>query len=64
MVAGLTVAGHVHLTAVARANSRGAGTVHAAEKRLSRHLAGEHWHASPLADDLLRRSAALVGTTP
>jgi len=61
MVAGLTVAGHVHLTAVARANSGGAGNIHAAEKRLSRHLASEHWDASPLADDLLRRSAAMVG---
>lgn len=61
MVAGLTVAGHVHLTAVARANSRGAGNIHAAEKRLSRHLASEHWDASPLAEELLRRSAGFVG---
>src|SRR5207253_5618171 len=61
MVTGLVGAGHVHLTAVARANSRGGGNIHAAEKRLSRHLASEHWDASPLADGLLRRSAALVG---
>lgn len=61
MVTGLIGAGHVHLTAVARANSRGAGNIHAAEKRLSRHLASEHWDASPLADELVRRSAALVG---
>jgi len=61
MLTGLVVAGHVHLTAIARANSRGAGNIHAAEKRLSRHLASEHWDASPLADELLRRSAAQVG---
>ena len=61
MVTGLVVAGHVHLTAVARALSGGAGNIHAAEKRLSRHLASEHWDASPLADGLLRRSAAQVG---
>jgi hypothetical protein len=60
MVTGLVGAGHVHLTAVARANSRGAGNIHAAEKRLSRHLASEHWDASPLADELLGRSAARV----
>lgn len=42
MVSGLVVAGHVHLTAIARANSRGAGNIHAAEKRLSRNLASEH----------------------
>ena len=61
MLTGLAVAGHVHLTAVARANSRGAGNIHAAEKRLSRNLASEHWDASPLADELLRRSAGVVG---
>lgn len=61
MLCGLPVAGHVHLTAIARANSRGAGNIHAAEKRLSRNLASEHWDASPLADELLRRSAAAVG---
>jgi hypothetical protein len=60
MLTGLVVAGHVHLTAVARALSRGAGNTHAAEKRLSRHLGSEHWDMSPLADELLRRSAALV----
>jgi hypothetical protein len=61
MVTGLVAAGHVHLTAVARANSRGAGNIHAAEKRLSRHLASEHWDAAPLAEALLHRSAAWVG---
>jgi hypothetical protein len=61
MVTGLVGAGHVHLTAVARANSGGAGNIHAAEKRLSRNLASEHWDASPLAEELCRRSAALVG---
>jgi len=62
MLTGLVGAGHVHLTAVARANSRGVENIHAAEKRLSRHLASEHWDAAPLADELLRRSAARVGS--
>jgi hypothetical protein len=61
MLTGLVIAGHVHLTAIARGLSRGAGNVHATEKRLSRHLASEHWDMSPVADELLRRSAALVG---
>jgi Transposase DDE domain len=61
MLSGLVGAGHVHLTAVARANSGGAGNIHAAQKRLSRNLASEHWDASPLAEELCRRSAALVG---
>jgi hypothetical protein len=61
MLAGLVTAGHVHLTAIARGVSNGAGNIHAAEKRLSRHLASEHWDASPLADGLLRRSAGFVG---
>jgi hypothetical protein len=61
MLTGLIGAGHVHLTAVARARSRGAGNIHAAEKRLSRHLASAHWDMSPVADELLQRSAARVG---
>ncbi len=60
MLTGLVAGGHVHLTAIARANSRGVGNIHAVEKRLSRHLGSEHWDASPLADTLLARSAALV----
>src|SRR5690349_15496483 len=60
MVTGLVAAGHVHLTKVARALSRGLGNIHADEKRLSKHLASEHWDASPIADELLRRSAALA----
>jgi hypothetical protein len=60
MLTGLVTAGHVHLTAIARALSHGAGNIHAAEKRLSRHLASEHWDMSPVADELLRRSAARV----
>lgn len=60
MVTGLVAGGHVHLTAVARATHRGDANIHAAEKRLSRHLASEHWDASPVAAELLRRSAALV----
>jgi hypothetical protein len=61
MLVGLVAAGHVHLTAIARGVSRGAGNIHAAEKRLSRHLGSEHWDMSPVADELLRRSAARVG---
>ena len=61
MLTGLVAAGHVHLTAIARGISRGAGNIHAAEKRLSRHLGSEHWDMSPVADELLRRSAASVG---
>jgi hypothetical protein len=61
MLTGLVGAGHVHLTAVARALSGGAGNIHAAEKRLSRHLGSEHWDMSPVAEELLRRSAARVG---
>jgi hypothetical protein len=61
MLTGLVAAGHVHLTAIARGFGRGAANVHAAEKRLSRHLSSEHWDMSPVAAELLRRSAALVG---
>ena len=60
MLRGLVAGGHVHLTAVARATHRGTANIHAAEKRLSRHLASEHWNAGPVAAELLRRSAALV----
>jgi hypothetical protein len=59
MLTGLIGAGHVHLTAIARALP-GMDNLHATQKRLSRHLSSEHWDASPLADELLRRSAALV----
>jgi DDE family transposase len=60
MLTGLVAGGHVHLTAVARATHRGEGHIHAAQKKLSRHLASEHWDAGPLAAELLRRSAARV----
>jgi hypothetical protein len=60
MVSGLVVAGHVHLTKVARAISDGRTAIHGVEKRLSRHLGSEDWDMSPVADDLLARSAALV----
>src|SRR5215207_1421461 len=59
MLTGLISSGHVHLTAIARALP-GMDNLHATEKRLSRHLGSEHWDASPLADELLRCSAALV----
>ena len=42
MIPGLVIANHVHLSAVARAVGDGRNDVHAAEKRLSRHLGSEH----------------------
>lgn len=60
MIRGLVIGGHVHLTAVARAAPDPDSTLHATEKRLSRHLSSEHWDASPLAEELLRRSATMV----
>ena len=60
MLTGLVAAGHVHLTAIARALTRGSGNIHAIEKRLSRHLGSEHWDMSPVADSLLKVSAAMV----
>jgi hypothetical protein len=60
MVPGLVISGHVHLTKVARAISRGDTKIHGVEKRLSGHLASEHWDMSPVADNLLDWSAAMV----
>jgi hypothetical protein len=61
MVAGLVVGGHSHLTKVARAVGSGMDDIHAAEKRLSRHLASEHWSMQPVIDGMLEDSAAMVG---
>jgi hypothetical protein len=61
MVGGLVLANHVHLSKVARAIGTGGDDIHAAEKRLRRHLGSAHWDASGLADRLLAQSAALVG---
>ena len=41
MIVGLVVGGHVHLSKIARAAGCGLTNVHAAEKRLSRHLKSE-----------------------
>ena len=60
MLTGLVAGGRVHLTAIARAQHRGSANIHAAEKKLSRHLKSEHWDAAPIAAELLRRSAARV----
>jgi hypothetical protein len=60
MIYGLLVSGHVHLSKVARAASSGDADIHGVEKRLSTHLASEHWDMSPVADELLSRSANLV----
>jgi hypothetical protein len=60
MIPGLLISGHVHLTKVARAISAGDANIHSVEKRLSTHLGSEHWEMSPLASELLTRSARLV----
>ena len=60
MIPGLLISGHVHLSKVARAISPGNANSHSVEKRLSLHLGSEHWDMSPLADELLARSAQLV----
>jgi hypothetical protein len=60
LIPGLVIANHVHLSKIARAVGSGDDDIHAAEKRLSLHLASEHWDASPLADDLLECSATQV----
>src|SRR5262249_5174212 len=60
MVVGMVTSGHVHLTEIARGSSRGTSNVHAIEKRLSGHLASDHWDMSPVADQLLVSSAAMV----
>jgi hypothetical protein len=61
MIAGLIVSGHVHLSKIARAISVGDAKIHGVEKKLSRHLASEHWNMRPVDDFLLQRSAALIG---
>lgn len=58
MVNGLVIGGHVHLSKIARAAGRGDEDIHAAEKRLSRHLDSEHWSMQPLIEDLRSWSAA------
>ena len=61
MLTGLVIAGHVHLSKIARAISPGNADIHGVEKRLSRHLGSEHWDMSPVADELLAWSAGRVG---
>ena len=61
MILGLVVGGHVHLTKIARAVGSGMTNVHAAEKRLRRHLDSEHWSMQPVIDGLLASSAERVG---
>ncbi len=60
MIPGLLISGHVHLSKVARAISRGDADIHGVQKRLSKHLGSEHWDMSPVAAELLARSAGLV----
>jgi hypothetical protein len=60
MIPGLLISGHVHLTKVARAISPGNADIHGVEKRLSNHLGSEHWDMSPVAVELLARSAGRV----
>lgn len=61
MVTGLVIGGHVHLSKIARAAGRGDEDIHAAEKRLSRHLDSEHWSMQPVIDELRSWSAADIG---
>lgn len=61
MIVGLVIGGHVHLSKIARAAGSGTCNVHAAEKRLSRHLDSKHWSMQPIRDRLLRDAAAWVG---
>jgi len=60
MVTGLVIGGHVHLSKIARAAGRGDEDIHAAEKRLSRHLNSEHWSMQPVFEELRSWSAATV----
>jgi DDE family transposase len=60
MITGLVIGGHVHLSKIARAAGRGDEDIHAAEKRLSRHLNSEHWSMQPVLDELRSWSAASV----
>ena len=48
MITGLVVGGHVHLTKIARATHRTQTNIHAAQKRLSGHLASEQHRTPPL----------------
>ena len=61
MISGLIIAGHVHLSKIARAVHTGVTNIHAVEKKLSRHLASEHWNMTPVDDFLLQHSAAMIG---
>lgn len=61
MIPGLVIAGHVHLTKIARAIGRGDDNIHSVEKRLSLHLGSDCWDMAPLAQRLLHDSADLVG---
>jgi hypothetical protein len=63
MIPGRLLSGHVHLTKVARAISPGDADIHGVEKRLSRHLGSAHWDMSPVAPQLLSRSAQLSRRT-
>ena len=58
MVTGLVIGGHVHLSKIARAAGRGDENIHAAEKRLCRHLDSEHWSMQPVVEELRSWSAA------
>jgi len=60
MIVGLVVGGHVHLSKIARAAGCGLTNVHAAEKRLSRHLKSDHWDMAPISEQLLSWSAERV----
>ena len=60
MIAGMTIAGHVHLSKVARAISPGDCRIHGVEKRLSNHLGSERWDMNSVSDALLTRTSRMV----
>jgi hypothetical protein len=61
MIAGLVIGGHVRLAKIALAAGSGMTIVHAAQKRLSRHLDSPHWSMEPAVDKLLAWPAEMVG---
>jgi hypothetical protein len=60
MIVGVVGSVKVDAPQIARAASYGTVDVHAAEKRLSRHLNSEHWDTSSLTNHLLAMSSRRV----
>jgi hypothetical protein len=60
MIVGVVGSVKVDVSQIAQAASYGTVDVHAAEKRLSRHLNSEHWDTSSLTNHLLALSSRRV----